>query len=250
MPRDATVERLSREWDELAREDALWVILSDDPERRGRWELEEFFATGEREVEERLGRAEPLGRPVGRGVALDFGCGVGRLTRALAGRFERAVGVDVSQEMVAQASRVNADRQNLEFRTNVAGDLTQFEPGTFDLVYSSKVLQHMASPELACRYIAEFVRVARPDGLVAFQLWTHVPWRRRIQPRRRLYGVGRALGLSHERLSRAKLSPRGRGIGVPEERVRSVVEERGARVAHTEPDGEWGLWYYVVPAAP
>ncbi len=248
MPRDATVERLSREWDELAREDALWVILSDDPERRGRWHLDEFFATGEREVAERLDRAGKLGRPARREAALDFGCGVGRLTRALAGRFDRAVGVDVSAEMVERARRVNGDVQNLEFRTNVAGDLAQFDAGTFDLVYSSKVLQHMASRELACRYIAELVRVARADGLVAFQLWTSVPLRRRIQPRRRLYRLGRAAGVPQRLLARARLSPRGRGIGVPEDRVRRVVEGLGARVADTEPDGEWGLWYYVLPA--
>lgn len=242
----ANVGRLSREWDELAQEDALWAILSDDPERRGRWQLEEFFATGEREVERVLSAAVPLSRPVGREVALDFGCGVGRLTRALGARFDRAVGVDVSPEMIARAREVSVERPGLEFRVNVAPDLSQFADASFDLVYSSKVLQHMSSPKLACRYIEDFVRVMRPDGLVAFQLWTHVPWRRRLQPRRRLYGAGRALRVPQPLLARAGLGPRGRGVGVPEAEVRRVVERRGARVAHTEPDGEWGLWYYVV----
>ena len=246
MASNRTVERLGDEWDELARDDALWVILSDDPERRGRWELEDFFATGEREVATVLGAADGVGRPVGRKSALDFGCGVGRLTRALGARFERAVGVDVSAEMVARARDVNRDRPALDFRVNVAPDLSQFEADTFDLVYSSKVLQHMASPTLACEYVAEFMRVVRPDGLVAFQLWTHVPWRRRLQPRRRLYAALHALRVPANALARARLSPRGRGIGVPAETVTRVVEASGGRLAHTQPDGEWGLWYYAV----
>jgi hypothetical protein len=56
----------------------------------------------------------------------------------------------------------------------------------------------------------------------------------------------RALSVPANALARAKLSPRGRGIGVPAETVRRVVEASGGRLAHTEPDGEWGLWYYAV----
>jgi SAM-dependent methyltransferase len=246
VPRPGTVERLSREWDELADADALWAILSNDPERRGRWDVADFFATGEREVDEVLGRADGLRRPRRHEAALDFGCGVGRLTRALADRFERVVGVDVSPEMVARARALNANCPGCTFETNVAADLGGFEDGTFDLVYSSKVLQHMSSPALACSYIAEFVRVLRPGGLVAFQLWTHVPLRRRLQPRRRLYGALAALRLPTSVLARLGLSPRGRGVGVPEASVRNVVERADASVALTAPDGEWGLWYYVV----
>ena len=246
MPERHEADRLSREWDELAESDALWFIYSDDPEQRGRWQLEEFFATGEREVADILERARAIDRPARHARALDFGCGVGRLTRALGGRFDEAVGVDVSPEMVRRAEEANADRPSCRFVANVADDLSQFPSGSFDLVYSSKVLQHMSSRKLASSYIAEFVRVMGPDGLVAFQLWTDVPWRKRVQPRRRLYGLLRPLGFSAERLRRLGLSPRGRGIGVPEADVRAVVERAGAKVAIVHPDGEWGLWYYVV----
>lgn len=246
MWRSARAARLSREWNELAEADALWYIASDDPGQRGRWRLDEFFASGEREVETVLGRAAGLGRPAGSAAALDFGCGVGRLTRALSRRFEHTVGVDVSPEMIRRAAELNADRPGCTFVANVADDLAQFPSRSFDLVYSSKVLQHMSSRELACAYVAELVRVARTDGLVAFQLWTRVPLRSRLQPRRRLYGLLRALRVPREPLARLGLSARGRGLGVPEARIRHVVEEAGGRVALTHPDGEWGLWYYVV----
>jgi hypothetical protein len=81
-----------------------------------------------------------------------------------------------------------------------------------------------------------------------FQLWTSIPLRNRIQPRRRAYGLLRRAGVPDGRLNRMGLSPRGRGIAVREERVRLLAEERGFRVVHTEPDGEWGLRYYAVAA--
>jgi SAM-dependent methyltransferase len=243
---DPNAERLSREWDELARGDALWEVLSDPDRSDGRWQLDEFFASGEQEVGPALERARELGRPERFGWALDFGCGVGRLTRALSGRFSECVGVDVSAQMVEQARKLNADKPNLEFVVNVAPDLSAFESGGFDLVYSSKVLQHMPSGAQARAYIAELVRLLGPGGIAIFQLWTSIPLRNRIQARRRLYGGLRRLGLGEGKLNRIGLSPRGRGVAVGEQRVRRLAEERGYRVVHTEPDGEWGLRYYVV----
>jgi SAM-dependent methyltransferase len=245
MPK-ANVEHLSREWDELARGDALWEVLSDPERSDGRWRIDEFFASGTAEVEPALERARELGKPETFGRALDFGCGVGRLTRALAGHFEECVGVDVSEQMVERARELNADRPSCEFVVNVAPDLRRFDEESFDLVYTSKVLQHMPSPELACAYVAELLRLLRPGGIAVFQLWTHIPWRNRVQPRRRLYQALRRVRVPEARLNRLGLSPRGRGIAVSEARIRRLVEENGYVVAHTEPDGEWGLRYYAI----
>jgi SAM-dependent methyltransferase len=240
------VQHLSREWDELARGDPLWEVLSDPERSDGRWQLDDFFASGAAEVDRVLERARELGRPEQLGRALDFGCGVGRLTRALAGHFSECVGVDVSEQMVEHARELNADRPNCEFVVNVAPDLRRFADETFDLVYTSKVLQHMPSRELACAYVAEFLRLLRPGGIAVFQLWTHIPWRNRIQARRRLYHALRRLRVPDARLNRLGLSPRGRGIAVDEDRIRRLVEDEGYRVVHTEPDEEWGLRYYAV----
>ena len=56
---------------------------------------------------ERPGRCRPSRPPGARDRALDFGCGVGRLTRALGDRFDAVVGVDISAGMVEQARRLN-----------------------------------------------------------------------------------------------------------------------------------------------
>ena len=121
------LERQRRDWEDLARFDALWAVLTD-PRRAGTgWELDEFFLTGEHDVERLLAVARELGRPHRWERALDFGCGVGRVTRALAARFERAHGLDISARMVEQARGLNADRPNCTFEVSVAPDLAALE---------------------------------------------------------------------------------------------------------------------------
>ena len=51
--------------------------------------MEEFFRTGEIEAAEVVSDARALGVPRRFGAALDFGCGVGRITQALAHHFDQ-----------------------------------------------------------------------------------------------------------------------------------------------------------------
>jgi SAM-dependent methyltransferase len=242
--------RQKREWEELAAVDPLWAILSDPSRRGGRWDAQEFFRTGEADAEHALAIAAELGRPARRGRALDFGCGVGRVTRALAARFEEAIGADLSERMVEQARTLNAHVANARFVVNGAPDLAGFDDGWFDLVYSRIVLQHLGSAADALRYVKDFLRVVRPDGIVVFQLPAGIPLRNRLHLRRRAWRLLRALGGDSGQLHRLGLSPI-RVIGVPQEEVVRVVTSSGAAVARAEPDdavaGLTGFQYYVVP---
>jgi SAM-dependent methyltransferase len=127
-----------------------------------------FFASGRREIARTLRRSRSRRLPRRRDAALDFGCGVGRLTQAMAGRFERAVGVDVSATMIETARKLDR-RERCEFVLNEAPSLDRFEDRSFDFVYSNIVLQHMPS-ELGVVYVGEFARVLRPGGLLVFQV--------------------------------------------------------------------------------
>jgi SAM-dependent methyltransferase len=162
-------------WDVLAASDPLWAILSD-PSRRGRrWDLATFFRTGEREISTLVHQLDQLARPtqsVARGTALDFGCGVGRLSQALARHFETVVGVDVSETMVAHARRLNRHGDRVTYVANPRADLRALGDRQFDLVYTDLVLQHMV-PEQALGYVAEFIRMLRPGGYLVFQLPSH-----------------------------------------------------------------------------
>jgi len=99
-------------------------------------------------------------RPLGR--VLDVGTGTGRMLQLLAGRADRAVGLDTSHSMLSVA-RANLDRigtRNWELRQ---GDVHSppLDPGSFDLVVVHQVLHYLDDP---ARAVAEAARLVAPDG--------------------------------------------------------------------------------------
>jgi SAM-dependent methyltransferase len=245
-----SLERHRQDWERLAEVDPLWAVLTEPGRKGGRWGLEEFFATGETEIGHVISIAERLGRPARRERALDFGCGVGRLTRALAAHFDSVVGVDISAVMVDEARRLNAAFPACEFLVNTS-DLGQLATDSFDFVYSSIALQHVPSVREIDRYVTEFLRVAHPDGLVVFGIPSRIPFPWSLQPRRRVYALLRRLGVSESwMLRRTPLTPM-RMTQMPEAEVRRLLEREGATVLDTEPIDEGpvrALRYYVRPA--
>jgi FkbM family methyltransferase len=165
---DPELERLRRVWHTLGRDDPLWAVLSHTGKRGRRWHSGEFLATGRVEVDTRLAALALTGYPRGRELALDFGCGAGRLSRALARHFARVVGVDVSASMVAAARGLNADLANVEFRENASPRLDGVADASIDFVFSHITLQHIPRA-LATGYVEEFFRVLAPGGVAMFQ---------------------------------------------------------------------------------
>jgi SAM-dependent methyltransferase len=100
--------------------------------------------------------------------ALDFGCGVGRLTQALASRYREVIGIDIAPSMVELAEQFNQN-PSVRFVQSDKVDLSMFPDGHFDLVFSVLVLQHIP-PIHTRRYLVEFSRLLRPGGVLAFQL--------------------------------------------------------------------------------
>lgn len=160
---------VARSWEELGRRDPLWAILTLPGKSGRRWDADEFFATGREEVARLAALLDRLGVPARRRRALDFGCGVGRLTQALVGPFEEADGVDVAASMLELANGFNRHGARCRYHLNVASDLALFPDAGFDLVYSAYVLQHVPVA-LAEGYVREFVRLLAPGGVAVFQL--------------------------------------------------------------------------------
>lgn len=227
MSRD--LERLRRAWGMLGEDDPLWAILSQPEKRGGGWDPDEFFASGEREIALLDAICGVLKVPVERRRALDFGCGVGRLSRALASRYGQVIGVDISRSMVEKARDLNAHISNLKFVENAQPNLAFVESESIDLIYSMITLQHVP-PMLQRSYIAEFLRVLAPGGLAAFQVavahtrdwrgWTHrlIPNRLLNPLRRRRYG-NRAAFEMHV---------------LAESDVWAIVSAAGKRIVHVE----------------
>lgn len=157
---------LKRDWESLAQRDALAAILTDESKSGGKWDVSEFMATGDAEIETVLQHLRAIGlQPDLGGTALDFGCGVGRLTQALARRFRSCVGVDISQEMITQANALN-QYEHCRYVVNATPQLPLAD-GSCSFLYSNLVLQHVPRP-LALNYLREFTRVLTPGGVLVF----------------------------------------------------------------------------------
>jgi FkbM family methyltransferase len=165
---DAQLAKLRRVWSALGDDDPLWAVLSHADKQGRRWDVEEFLETGRVEVEAQLAELTSRGFPLARELALDFGCGAGRLTRALVGHFERVIGIDVSASMIATAQKLNGDLDGIEFRENASSRIDNVADASVDLVLSRIVLQHIPRA-LAIGYVAEFFRVLAPGGVTVFQ---------------------------------------------------------------------------------
>ena len=139
-------------WDALATGDTATYV--GDP-ARGREELDALFG--------RLG-ADPRG-----GFAVEVGCGPGRMTAALAERFDRVLGLDVSPAMVSRA-REAVPLASVEFRAITGERLEGVADGSVDALVCYLVLQHLPSVGHVLGYLREFGRVLAPDGEAFVQL--------------------------------------------------------------------------------
>jgi ubiquinone/menaquinone biosynthesis C-methylase UbiE len=240
-------------WNALAELDPLWTILSEPAKKFGKWDPQEFFNTGDREAERVLGLCKANGVDVSHGSVLDFGCGVGRMTRAFSQQFSSCVGIDVSDKMVDLARKFNADRPHCKFIASSAPRLP-FNDQSFDFVYSVLVLQHLPRKATILGYIAEFIRVARDNGVIVFQLTNELPLRKRIQGRRRLWSLLRILGAPQSWLfKKLGLAPIVMN-GISTEKVEKFVGAQGARPKalerYDQTEGRYHSYYYFVIKEP
>jgi ubiquinone/menaquinone biosynthesis C-methylase UbiE len=131
-----------------------------------KWGID-FGEVGRRQVLAKLRKA--LGAEPERafGDALEIGAGTGYFSLNLLqlGLIERATATDISPGMLASLDS-SADELGLTVRTMVSGaEQLPFEDASFDFVFGHAVLHHI--PDLG-RAFAEFARVLRPGGAVAF----------------------------------------------------------------------------------
>jgi SAM-dependent methyltransferase len=254
------LRRAGRHWEALAKEDPLWAILAYEDKRGGRWDVDDFFATGVWEIDEAITAVTSLGIPIDRRKALDFGCGAGRLTQALAGRFEEVWGVDIAPSMIELATRYNGHVETCHYRVNTRPDLQIFEDETFGFIYSNIVLQHV-EPRYQERYIDEFLRVLAPGGALVFQL----PSERVVLPTvaegswgRLKEATGSMVPVSIVRryrdvrraFSNLGSGPRFEMWATPKETVTRRLIEQGGKVLAVELDDsagdDWRSYQYIV----
>jgi SAM-dependent methyltransferase len=200
-------------WDALA--SAETEVYVGDP-ARGAEELAGLFG--------RLG-ADPHG-----GLCIEVGCGPGRMTAALAKRFDRVLAVDVSPAMV-QRARASVTATNVDFRA-VSGDrLDGVADGIADALVCYLVLQHLPTRRAVRAYLREFARVLAPSGEAFVQLPV---LERGARPR--LWRLLRTAAVPVlERLSRNPASARAfRGFRLTDAELGQGLEAAGLRVVARE----------------
>jgi SAM-dependent methyltransferase len=133
----------------------FWADAPDDPEP---WEWDRRRAL-------LLAEARPGER------VLDLGCGAGRFVAALREAGAEAVGVEIAEAALERARR-NAPGADLRL-VEPDGSLP-FEHASFDLVWCSEVLEHVADTAQA---LLEVRRVLRPGG----RLLVTVPFHGRVK---------------------------------------------------------------------
>ena len=230
------IQSSQHNWDHLAQEDALFMVLSYKSKRGRKWEPDDFFRTGTQEVEQDLISIRRVYPQLKFGKALDFGCGVGRLTQALAEKFQEIHGLDVSPQMVKMAYQYKKYPNKCSFHAIAANKLEIFPDNYFDLVYSKITLQHI-KPVYSKQYIAEFTRVLNPGGILYFQL-TSEPTEL-TKPATFYQQVKSFLPPRiNEFLRDLKYRNRGRidMYGIPKEKVITLLQQNGITLMEIQPD--------------
>jgi ubiquinone/menaquinone biosynthesis C-methylase UbiE len=156
------------DWNKRAREDANYYVAFG---RRDQ-DDSEFFSTADdvvRDLEGELKRL-PAGKSSAMRRALEIGCGPGRLIRPMSRHFGEIHGIDVSDEMIAQARVKLRDIPHAHAHHASGSDLAIFPAEHFDFVYSYAVFQHIPTAEVVFSYLRETVRVLRPGGFARLQI--------------------------------------------------------------------------------
>ncbi len=122
----------------LGRRDPFSAILIPGAVGGVTWDVDAFFATGRDDALRFIADLTRIVPGAGRERALDFGCGVGRITRPLADHFETVDGVDLARSMIARARELNRGQRPCRFRVRSRQiDLRCFPTATFDVVYTA-----------------------------------------------------------------------------------------------------------------
>ena len=156
--------RYGRLWDPPADTDAMALILNTT-------DVETFETTGRADADRLAaylpgpGAGPEPGAAPARGVALDLGCGIGRVARYLAPRCATLWAVDASPRMLELARTRMVELPNVRYARCVDTAIPDVADGAVDLAYALLVLQHLERED-AFLLLEELHRVVRPEGTV------------------------------------------------------------------------------------
>lgn len=163
-------------WTRLGDEEPHWSVISDERFKQNQLEghLEEFYASGRGDVDTFLAfLARNDVDPTQLQRVLEYGCGLGRVTRHLAAHFAQVVGCDISPSHLEQARQhlqrcgvTNVELQRIRSLQDIEG------VAELDAVFTVIVLQHNPPPAIVA-ILQRLLARLRPGGVAYFQVPTH-----------------------------------------------------------------------------
>jgi SAM-dependent methyltransferase len=174
----ALFERLRRQWRALGESEPFWSVLTHDEFRAANLDgaaVARFYETGAEHaalIELFCARNSV---EIRRGTCIELGCGVGRVTRHLAARFERVIAIDIAEGNLDECRKM-AEAAGL---ANIDCVLLQSPEAlkrvdAADFFYSVIALQHSQPP--VQKYMLEvLLSKLRPGGGFLFQTQTDAP---------------------------------------------------------------------------
>ena len=163
---------LEADWEAKAQENPLLAIMttpgmSDAPPAEFSPELlEEFFARGRKLFDVHL---KPLLEGFDpKGLVVEYGCGAGRVMKAVIDSGHPCAGIDISPTMLDRSRELVPEAEAV-YLLDEAGRCTAPSAQAV-LVYSYSVLQHISALERYIVALDEMCRVLAPGGVLAIQV--------------------------------------------------------------------------------
>ena len=217
---------IQRVWEHLGDTEPHWSVLSSETVRSNNISKDSeitFFETGRESAEILFGTLTRNGiDPNSYTTCLEYGCGLGRVTHALATRFHKVFGYDISRSHL-RCARKYLDKSNISNVTlqHVLGVRDIQDLPKVDLVYSVIVLQHNPPPIINL-IVRELIKCLSPGGVAFFQIPTYIQ--------------GYCFDLKHYLDNQGEKSEIEMHV-LPQSKVLDIVYSEGGRVVEILEDG-------------
>lgn len=172
-------KQTDQDWEQWGKSNPYFGVISDPKFLGSSLTTEvkqEFFNSGKSHADELFRVIDSLlGQNFKPESSLDFGCGVGRITQALAAHTDSVLGVDVSLSMLKEAE-VNLPT-GLKSKVTFKDAEEELRSGKqYDLVHSYIVLQHIPKAE-GYKITRQLLTKISPGGVAAlhYTFAAHVP---------------------------------------------------------------------------
>jgi SAM-dependent methyltransferase len=174
--REALFAHVQATWEHLGKTEPHWSVLTAEQFKQARisGSEEAFYRTGAANVQTLWRTLERNGvDPKILDVCLEYGCGLGRVTRWLAERFSAVYGYDISRAHLDGAADYLARQGvgNVELR-HISGPADLDRLARADLVYSVIVLQHNPPPVIEA-IVTALLNALNAGGVACFQVPTY-----------------------------------------------------------------------------